>query len=246
VDIDSGNLYDSLKAFMKSQFIQFKWRLPTNPATETNTTEPTEAMGKDRNGMTALLTEKQTLVKTWPSVLVIHLNRFTYSLQYKCKLKLFDFFQFPMVFDAREVLETEGSTQGEEEALYDLVGVTIHEGDTAYDGHYYSIIKSHQEREGEGEGGSKVEWLVFNDERVCRYEKDSLEEFYGVKYDNDDEENSDEEDNKKVDTVIDCETSKAVDDEEHKDSDDSDDGSDEDNTSYHSAFLLFYVMRSTV
>ncbi len=157
IDIESGNLVDGIKAFMKSQLFQFKWKLPNNQCLSA-----------------PFLTEKKTVIQSWPQVLVIHLNRFTYSMEYKCKLKLFDFFEFPSEFSSEDLLADYSSAADADGAIYHkykLSGVIVHIGETAYDGHYISAV----ERNGK--------WILFDDESTELCSDSFLSTTYGNKYD---------------------------------------------------------------
>ncbi len=157
LDIQSGNLIDGIKAFMKSQLFQFKWKLPNNECLSA-----------------PFLTEKKTVIQLWPQVLVIHLNRFTYSVKYKCKLKLFDFFEFPPEFSSEDVLADYSSAADADSVIYHkykLSGVIVHIGETAYDGHYVAAV----EKNGK--------WILFDDENTELCCESFLSTTYGNKYD---------------------------------------------------------------
>lgn len=227
VDIDSGNLIDGFHSFMKSHFIQFKWKVPIVNE-KTNNNNDVKVHQKDiehSTSMIPLLTEKKTVLKSLPTILVIHLNRFSYSTQYKCKLKLFDYFAFPKTFSATDIITDPIVREGNEPltSVYNLVGITVHKGETAYDGHYYSIIKN-----------SDNNWMIFDDDNVFSYDKETFDDFYGVNYEQEDSNSGDGD----VDGQENCDIC------DHHSIDDDDDDktidSQEPSQCHDTAFLLFY------
>ena len=152
---------------------------------------------------------KKLTFKHLPRILVIHLKRFEYSIKLGTNIKLNDYYEFPMVLDMEEYMDTtvtpsSSSTQqtsavssfslppphGNEK--YRLVGAVLHVG-TSESGHYVSIAKvkkndkdgMEEKKEGKEEDNSNDDngqWFMFNDSSVTPFDVQKIPEYcFGVK-----------------------------------------------------------------
>lgn len=95
-----------------------------------------------------------------PKLLNLQLLRFVFDRQTGCKKKLNSYIQFCEVLDLSKYVQ-----KPENSALYDLYAVLIHQGPSAYSGHYVAHI---QDR-------ISGAWFKFNDETVERMEGKKLQ-----------------------------------------------------------------------
>ena len=127
---------------------------------------------------------KRQIFKSLPNILVIALKRFEFDYDMMVKIKLNSYFEFPFELDMKEYLIEENN---ESNTIYELTGITIHDG-VADCGHYYDLIKGQDEK-----------WYKFNDTTVKPFNKDNIpEEAFGEKNPGDDldkEEQSEEDKN---------------------------------------------------
>ena len=132
-----------------------------------------------------------------PTVLQLHLNRFTYDFDRDQIVKINDWFEYPESIDlSKYVTKKQENKKSDKEAksdedisksdkeevksdsqIYDLVGVLVHSG-TNYSGHYYAYIKP--EIDGD--------WYEFNDSVVRKAKKDEVFKANFGQNDEDDEE----------------------------------------------------------
>jgi ubiquitin C-terminal hydrolase len=121
---------------------------------------------------------KRCCIKQLSNTLIFHLKRFDYDYINNRKIKLNDYFQFPLSINMKSWTK-EGlaghESGGEEMSVddahyqYQLVGVLVHTG-SADSGHYYSFIKERDSHR----------WLCFNDHRVYEFSPDHVpEECFG-------------------------------------------------------------------
>lgn len=128
---------------------------------------------------------KRSLLATMPNMLILHLKRIVFSFETYQNEKVNSHFEFPRILDLKDysvkanieesndddikkLMETD-----DDEYIYRLVGINIHEG-TADAGHYYSIINTKRGSEEadpyeDEEKWKKVElnpWKEFNDSTV--------------------------------------------------------------------------------
>ena len=104
---------------------------------------------------------KRQIFKSLPNILVIALKRFEFDYDTMLKIKLNDYFEFPFELDMKDYLIEENT---ENNTLYELTGITIHDGVADF-GHYYDLIKGPDEK-----------WYKFNDTTVKLFSKDKIEE----------------------------------------------------------------------
>lgn len=142
-----ANLEDSLTAFLKTETVPFRWRIPPDNKLSLTTTE----------------TEKCVVLRHLPTFLIFQLNRFSYDRARQRKIKLHGRFAFPGVLDMRPFCSTGG--------MYQLSGVIAHRGRSAYRGHYYSYVRSRGNDKDMGE-----EWYLMDDEYVLPFDKQLMEE----------------------------------------------------------------------
>ncbi|XP_067138768.1 ubiquitin carboxyl-terminal hydrolase 48-like [Centruroides vittatus] len=95
-----------------------------------------------------------------PKLLNLQLLRFVFDRQTGCKKKLNSYIQFCEVLDLSKYVQ-----KPENSVLYDLYAVLIHQGPSAYSGHYVAHI---QDR-------ISGAWFKFNDETVERMEGKKLQ-----------------------------------------------------------------------
>ena len=120
---------------------------------------------------------KRCCIKTLPNTLIITLKRFDFDFNLMQKVKINDFFEFPLSFNIKpwtivglkDQIPPEANFElpeyPESYYKYELVGVLVHSG-TAEGGHYYSFIK---DRSGQSRG-----WFEFNDNKVTPFEVKNL------------------------------------------------------------------------
>eukprot|EP00960_Hanusia_phi_P075978 768493-Hanusia_phi.AAC.5 len=141
---------------------------------------------------------KRICIKELPNTLILHLKRFEFDLDFMKKVKVNDCCEFPLTLDMdpytmrgierREKVAADAlkngndpmkaieDMEGDDESVYDLVGVLVHTG-TADSGHYYSYIK---ERKLINPDGEDPRWYLFNDTSVELFdEKDIGPACYG-------------------------------------------------------------------
>ena len=127
---------------------------------------------------------KRQIFKSLPNILVIALKRFEFDYDMMVKIKLNSYFEFPFELDMKEYLIEENT---ETNTIYELTGITIHDGVADF-GHYYDLIK-----------GKDGKWYKFNDTVVKFFNKDHIAaEAFGDKHSGDDldkEEQSEEDNN---------------------------------------------------
>ena len=111
---------------------------------------------------------KRLRIKSLPPTLILHLKRFELNYDTFQKVKLNDYYKFPIELDMRPYMT---NTQDESMVTnYRLCGVIVHSG-TANAGHYYSFSKDRS---------AQNSWYEFNDDIVEPFELSRLaEECYG-------------------------------------------------------------------
>jgi ubiquitin carboxyl-terminal hydrolase 36/42 len=92
---------------------------------------------------------KRMSVETAPSVLVIQLKRFEFSMSGR---KISKQVEFDPVLDLSPYMSQRPTTP----AVYDLYGVLVHQGHSMHSGHYFCFVK----------GGANGDWHKFDDTRV--------------------------------------------------------------------------------
>jgi ubiquitin carboxyl-terminal hydrolase 36/42 len=101
---------------------------------------------KENRGVRAI---KRMTVETAPSVLVIQLKRFEFSMSGR---KISKQVEFDPVLDLSPYMSHRPATP----AIYDLYGVLVHQGHSMHSGHYFCFVK----------GGANGDWHKFDDTRV--------------------------------------------------------------------------------
>ena len=143
-----NNLEASLQDFTTTETIQFRW--PQQP-----NTVPAAPLSP-------VSTQKQTMFQTLPKHLTFHLKRFKFNVATMKKEKLHHRFEFPNELDMSPYIsqmsipsqpnsKTETDTDTTNQTLgamnsptscrYQLSGVVVHKGKSAYRGHYYSFVR---------------------------------------------------------------------------------------------------------
>lgn len=216
LNISSGHLLGSFQQFQQAQHFPFKWKDPSHP-------NQYEAQPR--------MTKKCSLLHTLPPVLMLHLNRFSYSMKYKVKLKLHDFFEFPERFSL-QLDEKMHNLNTKESYEYELRGVLVHIGETAYTGHYVSYVYNEENKS----------WWHCNDHEVTpapNFVHEGMKELFGVKYSNNDEKEKEGDENKDKSSEDSSSSSSSS---SSSDSDSEGDGGSK--TEPRSAFILFYHLLS--
>jgi hypothetical protein len=149
---------------------------------------------------------KRTIVASTPNVLFVHLQRIVFSFDTFANEKINSKLEFPQILNLKPytikgIAEKEGTQEAfrsdpelapfldidDDEFIYKLVGVTIHQG-TADHGHYYSIINTARgkdehdpyEKEADWLSVEKDFWKEFNDDEVKFFSfKDLEKEAFG-------------------------------------------------------------------
>ncbi|KAJ1965649.1 hypothetical protein IWQ62_002615, partial [Dispira parvispora] len=107
--------------------------------------------------------EKRMKIQKLPNILALHLKRFKYQEHLGRHMKLSCRVVFPM--ELRLPNTTEGSTNPDR--LYSLFAVCVHIGGGPNQGHYVSVVKSHDQ------------WILFDDDTVELIEEDNISHYFG-------------------------------------------------------------------
>ena len=102
---------------------------------------------------------KRQIFKSLPNILVIALKRFEFDYDSMIRIKLNSYFKFPFELNMKEYLIEDNQ---EINTVYDLTGITIHDGSADF-GHYYDFIKAPDNK-----------WYKFNDTRVKVFNEDDI------------------------------------------------------------------------
>ena len=102
---------------------------------------------------------KRQIFKSLPNILVIALKRFEFDYDTMEKIKLNSYLKFPFELDMKEYLIEDNK---EINTLYELTGITIHDGMADF-GHYYDLIKAPDDN-----------WYKFNDQKVKKFDIDEI------------------------------------------------------------------------
>lgn len=219
LDIVSGNLYDALEQYsLPSTPFQLPWRLDSKDTT-------------DSSKPVLLPTTRQTTVVVYPSVLVVHLRRYTIDKAVSSKKKkrakprkLHSYFAFPNLLEA--------PTVDTKDALYELRGTVVHAGRDLLSGHNRSIIhfpllafdvkspanntttqdqdSNNIDIEAVDEDNDAMDedsgsWLLYDDDQVTHYDIADLPgDCFGglVDEDNNDEDDEEEDDGRFASSVM--------------------------------------------
>eukprot|EP01032_Pedospumella_encystans_P010899 gene10899-12717_t len=143
-----NNLESSLQDFTKTETIQFRW--------------PQQPSAVPAAPLNPVSTKKQTMFQTLPKHLTFHLKRFKFNVATMKKEKLHHRFEFPNELDMSPYIlqmsvasqlnsDTVTATDTTDQTLgvvnkptsnrYQLSGVVVHKGESAYRGHYYSFVR---------------------------------------------------------------------------------------------------------
>ncbi|RGP80246.1 hypothetical protein FLONG3_1618 [Fusarium longipes] len=114
---------------------------------------------------------KRACIKDVPENLIFHLKRFDFNLRTLQRSKINDYFSFPSRVDMRPytIEHLSSPESGNEEDVFELVGVLVHSG-TAESGHYYSYIRERPS------SNSRPSWFEFNDDSVLPWDSAKLEQ----------------------------------------------------------------------
>ena len=120
---------------------------------------------------------KKVLINNIPNILIIHLQRISFSYETFNMVKINSQIKFDKVLNIKEYTVDKKNKDDSIYYEYELQGIIIHSGTAQY-GHYYSII-SNEEKGGLGN------WLKFNDSIASKVKYDEiLGEAFGNNYDN--------------------------------------------------------------
>jgi ubiquitin C-terminal hydrolase len=155
VDIDAGNLAQSLENYTSSEIVDYVWEI-SDPSSEIKTKK-------------LFQTSKTTRFSQLPLHLMFHLKRFTFDMKTFQLSKVHTRFEFPVVLDMfpYTIAASEERKRGQgisQQCLYELSGVVVHAGQFS-SGHYYAYIRE--------EG--KNSWLEVNDSWVGRFDATNME-----------------------------------------------------------------------
>jgi ubiquitin C-terminal hydrolase len=87
-----------------------------------------------------LSTTMTTTISKLPFHLLIHLKRFKYDFEIKDKIKLNNYFNFPMEINLNDYISNNIDLGDNNSSKYKLCGIVLHQGDI-YKGHYLSLVK---------------------------------------------------------------------------------------------------------
>lgn len=112
---------------------------------------------------------KQLHIASLPSILIVHLKRFSYDIDSGRMRKLSNQISYPFNLDLTSIIGNSVPSQGKdkestESFVYDLVSTLVHEGSVDY-GHYTAFAKS---------GIKNLSWYEFNDEIVRLVDEESV------------------------------------------------------------------------
>lgn len=171
----------------------------------------------------SLSSKRKIRLKNSPKLLLLHLRRFSYSIEYDCKLKLHNKIVFPFHLDLSQYLESQNKSL----STYSLKGLILHDGETAYNGHYFSIVN----KDGV--------WFELNDHKVVQVTEDQLGELaYGTYEPSYSDQDSESECDTKSSSSSDCSSSSIDNSSQEISSDDSsnsEDSSDDSSSSEDSS-----------
>eukprot|EP01134_Creolimax_fragrantissima_P002194 CFRG2194T1 len=108
--------------------------------------------------------EKRMRIKRSPQILALHLKRFKYVESLGRYKKL----SYRVVFPLELKLFNMSDDAESPDQMYDLFAVVIHVGSGPNQGHYITIVKSHDN------------WLVFDDDNIEVVEESKLQSFFGL------------------------------------------------------------------
>lgn len=111
--------------------------------------------------------ERRMRVKQLPRILALHLKRFKYVEQLGKYKKL----SYRVVFPLELRLCNTSDDAEDPDRLYSLFAVVVHVGSGPNQGHYVSLIKSHDQ------------WLLFDDDCVEPKDESEIQSVYGVTQD---------------------------------------------------------------
>ena len=107
--------------------------------------------------------------KALPRIFMFVLKRFEFNYETMQKIKINDYYEFPLILDMNKYTEKFINNNINEDNMYKLKSIIIHTG-TCESGHYYSYILD----------DNSNEWYEFNDTRVEKINIDNLDvEAYG-------------------------------------------------------------------
>lgn len=107
--------------------------------------------------------KKRCVIHALSNTVIIHLKRFEFNYSTMQRIKMNEYFEFPMKLDLKPWSTVEETS--EEYYVYDLVGVLVHSGYVDA-GHFYSIIKNKE----------NDTWLKFDDKYIDVFDISNLRE----------------------------------------------------------------------
>ncbi|KAI8147916.1 hypothetical protein BJV82DRAFT_532031 [Fennellomyces sp. T-0311] len=103
---------------------------------------------------------KQVTIRSLPTMMIVHLKRFTFDLERGYMRKVSERIQYPEVLDMAPYVSDEEKSKIKGKSKYRLYGVLVHLGHSCSSGHYYAFIKS-----------SDGQWYMMDDEEVTKVTK---------------------------------------------------------------------------
>ena len=132
---------------------------------------------------------KRAFIKELPNVLIIHLQKIIFDLEYLANIKISSRFEFGKEIDLKNYVfkekknnEDENENDEEEEIVeddkdeftYKLVGVVLHSGNAEY-GHYTSLINVNRKDPNRKNLNEDI-WYNFDDSRISKYNMENFNE----------------------------------------------------------------------
>lgn len=101
---------------------------------------------------------KRSMLRTLPKILILTLKRLEFEMFAGGRIKLNDYFEFPLELDLHKYTEAflKDRQADSPDSKYRLSGILVHSG-SAESGHYYSYIKVAEK------------WIEFNDKKVSEF-----------------------------------------------------------------------------
>lgn len=113
-------------------------------------------------------TIKRCVIQDLPQTLILHLKRFEIDFDRFDKVKLNDYYQFPVELNMKTYMKRSNPEEANEDEIYVLQGILVHSG-TAHSGHYYSYIQERKHEDLDTPG-----WYEFNDDRVTHFSPENI------------------------------------------------------------------------
>lgn len=129
---------------------------------------------------------KRAFIKELPNVLIIHLQKIIFDLEYLANIKISSRYEFGKKIDLKNIIFKEKKNEDDEEEdieikendedefTYKLVGVVLHRGNAEY-GHYTSLINVNRKDPNRANLDKDV-WYNFDDSRISKYNMKNFDE----------------------------------------------------------------------